>query len=63
MRRLARTYGPDSSQLRRVEPAPVVRATASSYTSQAVAAASGRISLVSTTPQRGLRPLRNGSGF
>ena len=63
MRRLARTYGPDSSQLRRVEPAPVVRATASPYASQAVAAAGGRISLVSTNQQRGLRPIRNGSGF
>jgi len=66
MRRLARTYGADSSQLRRVEPAPVVRASASPFAAQASSqalAVGGRISLVSTTPQRGLRPLRNGSGF
>jgi transcriptional regulator with XRE-family HTH domain len=64
MRRLARTYGPDASQqLRRVEPAPVVRASVSPYAGQAVAAGGGRISIVSTTQQRGLRPLRNGNGF
>lgn len=63
MRRLARTYGPDSSQLRRVEPAPVVRASSSPYATQAIAAAGSRIALVSSTPQRGLRPVRNGSGF
>jgi len=61
MRSLARTYGPDSSQLRRVEPAPVVRANSSPYSGQAVASNGGRIALVSTTPQRQLRPLRNNS--
>jgi transcriptional regulator with XRE-family HTH domain len=63
MRRLARTYGPDASQLRRVEPAPVVRANGGPYASHAVASGGGRIALVSSTQQRGLRPVRNGNGY
>ena len=49
MRRLARTYGTEPSQLRRVEPAPVVRATGtngtSSYPGQAVSASGGPIAM------------------
>ena len=46
MRRLARTYGTEPSQLRRVEPAPVVRATNTSpYSSQAAAASGGRVAM------------------
>ena len=50
MRRLARTYGTEPSQLRRVEPAPVVRANGTSpYQSPAVAAAGGRV-VMATRP-------------
>jgi transcriptional regulator with XRE-family HTH domain len=46
MRRLARTYGTEPSQLRRVEPAPVVRANGTSpYPGQAVAAGGGSVAM------------------
>jgi hypothetical protein len=49
MRRLARTYGTEPSQLRRVEPAPV-RANgtngATPYPGQAVAAGGGSVAMV-----------------
>jgi len=47
MRRLARTYGTEPSQLRRVEPAPVVRANGTSpYPGQTAAASGGRVAMV-----------------
>ena len=49
MRRLARTYGTEPSQLRRVEPAPVARANGTNgstpYPGQTVAAAGGSIAM------------------
>ncbi|HLX34614.1 MAG TPA: helix-turn-helix transcriptional regulator [Candidatus Limnocylindrales bacterium] len=62
MRRLARTYGTEPSQLRRVEPAPVVRANGAPYQSQAMAASGGRVAMVTPVP-RALRPLRNQNGY
>ena len=63
MRRLARTYGTDPNQLRRVEPAPVVRANpAPGYAGQAVAASGGRVAMITQTA-RSLRPVRNPSGY
>ena len=62
MRRLARTYGTEPSQLRRVEPAPVVRANGTGYSSQAMAASNGRVAMMNPLPSR-LRPVRNPNGF
>jgi transcriptional regulator with XRE-family HTH domain len=59
MRRLSRTYGTEPSQLRRVDPTPVVRANGTPYSSQAVASSGGRVAMVGQLPQRSLRPVRN----
>jgi transcriptional regulator with XRE-family HTH domain len=59
MRRLARTYGTEPSQLRRVDATPVARANGTPYQSQAIAAGGARIAMVAQVPPRNLRPVRN----